>query len=157
MACSTVPEDITGTLRGRWSECECGGFRRLVELVNHERVPVSWCILCGHSPISHGDCGQTENAPTPTFCEQEDESVVHAERMDTTETVNSAEEGHLHINQLVQQQEHIARLQNSQTLMDSAVTITNSVFQVFRSTWRHYCLPESATLYTVPHERPTEK
>ncbi|XP_070385032.1 uncharacterized protein [Dermacentor albipictus] len=54
MECSTVPQDITGVLRGRCKECECNGFQRLVDLVGHEKVPIGWCILCGHSPVSHG-------------------------------------------------------------------------------------------------------
>ncbi|KAH6922608.1 hypothetical protein HPB50_017239 [Hyalomma asiaticum] len=54
MAGSTVPQDITGVLRGRCKECDCNGFKRLVDLVGHDKVPVGWCILCGHSPVSHG-------------------------------------------------------------------------------------------------------
>ncbi|CAN7990872.1 unnamed protein product, partial [Ixodes pacificus] len=54
MACSTVSEDISGVLRGRCKDCECSGFTRTVELISHERVPLGWCILCGHSPVSHG-------------------------------------------------------------------------------------------------------
>ncbi|XP_049514080.1 uncharacterized protein LOC125941158 [Dermacentor silvarum] len=50
----TVAEDIWGVPRGRCGECECDGFRRTVELISHERVPLGWCILCGHSPVAHG-------------------------------------------------------------------------------------------------------
>ncbi|XP_037499027.1 uncharacterized protein LOC119401214 [Rhipicephalus sanguineus] len=32
MACSTVPQDITGDLRGHCKECECSGFQCLVDL-----------------------------------------------------------------------------------------------------------------------------
>lgn len=51
---STLPEDISGVLRGRRKECECDGFRRTVELVSQEIVPLGWCILCGHAPVAHG-------------------------------------------------------------------------------------------------------
>ncbi|XP_049524497.1 uncharacterized protein LOC119453813 isoform X3 [Dermacentor silvarum] len=50
----TVAEDIWGVPRGRCGECECDGFRRTVELISHERVPLGWSILCGHSPVAHG-------------------------------------------------------------------------------------------------------
>ncbi|XP_077551778.1 uncharacterized protein LOC144165982 [Haemaphysalis longicornis] len=53
-AASTVAEDISGVLRGRCGECECDGFLRTVQLVSHERVPLGWCILCGHAPVAHG-------------------------------------------------------------------------------------------------------
>ncbi|KAH6933497.1 hypothetical protein HPB50_015751 [Hyalomma asiaticum] len=48
---NTVAEDIWGVPRGRCGE---DGFQRTVELISHERVPLGWCILCGHSPAAHG-------------------------------------------------------------------------------------------------------
>ncbi|KAH6922339.1 hypothetical protein HPB50_013331 [Hyalomma asiaticum] len=87
MAGSTVPQDITGVLRGRCKECDCNGFKRLVDLVGHDKVPVGWCILCGHSPVSHG--------ALVNLCEGAQEDMKWETKRDRTVQILDSERGWL--------------------------------------------------------------